>query len=251
MKEEVYLNSLSCLHAGSPEPDSKAFFTPMQARRMGRMMKRAVVTAETALGEAGISVPDAIITGTFLGSVEDTEALLMALSGVSGLPMKPTNFMQSTHNTVSSLVGIRLGDHGYNATYSHGPLSFESAVLDALVQLGLGEIDNALVNLCDETSPTFTMMMGKIGMEGLDISLSVVLSHKAEGALCRVEDFSLTHGRKALDEAGAMEGIPVFKAPLGYAEAADLLAKGEIDKALVVNAGREYDNSSYMLLGRI
>ena len=78
-----------------------------------------------------------------------------------------------------------------------------------------------------------------------------MLSHKAEGALCRVEDFSLTHGRKAFDEAGAMEGIPVFRAPLGYAEAADLLAKGEIDKALVVNSGRGYDNSSYMLLGRI
>jgi len=251
MKKPVYMNSVSCLHAGSPEPDYKAFFSPMEARRMGKLMKRAVVTSETAIKEAGLGNPDAIITGTFLGSVENTEALLMALTGVSGLPMKPTNFMQSTHNTVSSLVSIRTRDHGYNATYSHGLVSFESAVLDALTQLGLGEVENALVNLCEETSPTFTMMLEKIGMTSTEISLSAVLSHKAEGALCAVEAFRLSRGRAAYDESKGIAADAVFEAPLGYEEAARKIEAGEITSAIVVNKGRNFDNTSYMYLGKI
>lgn len=218
---------------------------------MGKLMKRAVVTSETALKEAGIGVPDAIITGTFLGSVENTEALLMALSGVSGQPMRPTNFMQSTHNTVSSLVGIRLKDHGYNSTYSHGLVSFESAVLDALTQLELGRIDNALVNLCDETSPTFSMMLEKIGMSGTEISLSMVLSRSPEGALCEIADFRLSRGGAAYGQGRRIPADAVFEAPLGYGEAAGKIQSGEIDSAIILNRGRELDNSSFMLLKRI
>ena len=41
--------------------------------------------------------------------------------------LKPSLFMQSTHNTIGSLIGIVLKCHGYNNTYSHEGISFESA----------------------------------------------------------------------------------------------------------------------------
>ena len=251
MTDNVYINSVSRIAAGDKEPDYRQFFTPMEARRMGKMMKRAVATTKTALDAAGIEKPDAIITGTFLGSVENTEALLMALTGVVDAPMKPTNFMQSTHNTVSSLIGIRTGSHGYNATYSHGATSFESALLDALTQLGLGEIDNALVNLADETSPTFSMMLEKVGSSSLDIALSAVLSHRSEGALCRISDFRMSHGKAALEVSEALSADFVLEAPLGYSEAAEKIASGECGSVLVVNRGHCGDNTSYCLLEKI
>ncbi|MCQ2144189.1 MAG: beta-ketoacyl synthase chain length factor [Bacteroidales bacterium] len=248
MKEKIYINAASQIAPGCEEPDYRQFITPMEARRMGKLMKRSLATSLTALREAGIEHPDAIITGTFLGSVENTEALLMSLTGVSDAPMKPTNFMQSTHNTVSSMIGIRTASHGYNATYSHGLSSFESALLDALLQLELGEIENALVGLSDETSETFSMMLGKVGVESMDIASSIVVSRKAENALCRIADFSLSHGRAAFDAASKVQADIVLEAPLGYVDGARMIAQGNCASVLVVNRGRNFDDTSYALL---
>ena len=72
------------------------------------------------------------------------------MKGLVDAPMKPTHFMQSTHNTISSLLAIRFKCHGYNATYSHRGASLESALMDAYMQIALGDIDNALVGWFDE-----------------------------------------------------------------------------------------------------
>lgn len=49
------------------EPNSKEFIVPSEARRMSRILKRTVCTSLTALNEAGIHDPNAIITGTGMG----------------------------------------------------------------------------------------------------------------------------------------------------------------------------------------
>ena len=63
----------------STEPDYKEFVSPIEARRMGKLLKRAVATALHSLKNASKAEPDAIIIGTGLGCVEHTEKFLNAV----------------------------------------------------------------------------------------------------------------------------------------------------------------------------
>ena len=144
----------------SIDPDYKNHFPPMVARRLGKLLKRAIVTAKQALGE---TVPEAIITGTGLGCIENTEKFLVSMLENDEEYLQPTYFMQSTHNTISSQVALQLQCHGYNCTYSHRGTSFDSGLLDALTQIRHGRIRNALVGGQEEMTPAYFEMLGKIG----------------------------------------------------------------------------------------
>ena len=54
------------------DPNFREWLNPMESRRMGKIMKRALVTAMKVMKDTGISQPDAIITGTGLGCIENT-----------------------------------------------------------------------------------------------------------------------------------------------------------------------------------
>ncbi len=149
----IYIKSMKAIPSDDTFSDYSSFVSPMEGRRMGKLMKRALATSLTALRDAGIEHPDAIITGTSLGSVADMEPVLNAVCENGGESVKPTNFMQSTHNTLSSLIAIKTHTHSGNCTWSQEGLSFEAALCDALTQLRLGRIDNALVGAFDELSP--------------------------------------------------------------------------------------------------
>ncbi len=172
--------------ARSIDPSFKEYVSPIEARRMGKIMKRALATSKEALKEAGLDTVDAIITGTGYGCVENTEFFLDALSNDGEQMLKPTYFMQSTHNTISSLVAIQTKNHGYNVTYAHKGISFDSALQDAWWQLQLGKIDTALVGGHDEMTETFYHILKKGGMMGQDdemcgeSAVSVVLSLHCE-----------------------------------------------------------------------
>lgn len=126
------------------------FIKPLEARRMSVGLRRALTTALTALQEAGLERPDAIIGGTARGQVEDTETLLTALCTEGESTSMPTRFMQSTHNTVCSQIAIRTKCHGYNCTYAQGEQSLACALLDAMLQLRSGAAESVLVTLNDE-----------------------------------------------------------------------------------------------------
>ena len=152
---------LSGEYLRSQDPDFKQFLNPMQARRMGLILKRAIAVSLTALKDAGIECPDAIFTGTGLGCMENTENFLSAMCRDGEEMLPPTYFMMSTHNTISSAVAILLRCHGYNCTYSQKDISFESALLDAFIQLQAGRMGNALVGSHDETTPdTYRLLRG-------------------------------------------------------------------------------------------
>ena len=135
--------------------DYKQYIGSLQARRLTPALRQLVVTAYKALEEAGISVPDAVITATDLGCISNSVVLLDQLTQEGEDALKPTPFMQSTHNTPSSLVAIQLHCHGYNCTYSHGGDSFSHALSDAERQIKLGLVDNALVLAFDEDEPAW------------------------------------------------------------------------------------------------
>ena len=183
---KVYLHSRVELLPGDPEPDWRSVFSVMEARRMGRLLKRAVWTSSEALRQAGIDVPDAVIIGTDFGCIDNSEHFLKAVKGMDDAPLKPTHFMQSTHNTIASLIAIRLGCHGYNATYSHRGRSYESALEDAWMQIALCDIDTALVGWFDELTPLLAESLAAQGIDPKEHALAVVLSANPEGAMSEI-----------------------------------------------------------------
>ncbi len=218
LREDWMTDPVQCSepYLRSQDPDFKPFLNPMQARRMGLILKRAIAVSLTALKEAGIECPDAIFTGTGLGCMENTENFLEAMSRDGEEMLPPTYFMMSTHNTISSAVAILLRCRGHNCTYSQKDISFESALLDAFMQFQSRRISNALVGAHDETTPdTYDLLKGTgyfgDGATAAEASSAFVLSGSpvrgtAEGAdgaskkpLCELADVRILHSPKNLE----------------------------------------------------
>ncbi len=247
MERKVYVKSLARISACHPDPDYSGMFSVMEARRMSRLMKRALASSQQALSQAGLAVPDAVITGTGLGCIENTEHFLKSLTGISDQPLRPTHFMQSTHNTIGSLIAIRLGCHGYNATYSQGAVSFESALLDAFVQLQMGLLENALVGAFEEMTPDFAAILAKTGRTGAvlpdgrlsETAVSMVLGTSPEGALCELAAVTLCSpaatGHLTRSACMARYGDNFCLSALGICDAVDLLRKEHLEMVRFVN----------------
>ena len=204
-------------------PAFREYISPNEARRMGNLMKRALVTSLKVLKETGIEHPDAIITGTSIGSLDYTEKLLDSLVENGEESMSPTYFMQSTHNTVSSAISIYTATHSYNTTYSHGGVSFEMALRDAWMQFQLGMISNALVGGHDEMVDTYFELLkktGYVGVEGMapcgECAMSMMLNKQASAEnLCELAGISvfrsksLANIRKQLEQLAEQAGMKV------------------------------------------
>ena len=128
----------------------KQYMSPMESRRMGKIMKASLLSAFSALKEAGMERPDAIIAATSKGMLELSAIFLEDIVENHEEQLKPTVFMQCTHNTIASAIAIRTGCHGYNITYSQGDDSAAWAVRDAKMLLRKGEAKSVLVCAFDE-----------------------------------------------------------------------------------------------------
>ena len=137
------------------------YVKPLEARRMGKLMKGAYLSSRKALEAAGIESPDAIIIGTAYGCLENSEKLLLQIMQEGEASVKPTLFMQSTHNTIAGDLAIRTKCKGYNCTYTQCNRSLEWALLDAKMLLKRGKCKNVLAGLHDETAPIFAEIMGE------------------------------------------------------------------------------------------
>ena len=154
------------------------YVKPLEARRMGKIMKSSLLSSLKALRQAGIEQPDAIITGTALGCLENSELLLRQMVEEGETMLKPTCFMQSTHNTISSNIAIRLGCHGYNITYTQDQTSFDWAIRDAELLLKSGKCKTVLVGCHDESTPLYRQLMQRLGYDDIPSvnSKAIVLS---------------------------------------------------------------------------
>ncbi len=158
--------------------DIRKYVKPLEARRMGKIMKSSLLSSLEALEQAGIETPDAIITGTAYGCLENSEHLLDQIKAEGETMLKPTYFMQSTHNTIGSNVAIKTHCHGYNVTYTQEAHSLDWAIRDAKLLLRSGKVKNVLVGCHDESAPSFNSLLEKAGEEPLpDVhSIAMVLS---------------------------------------------------------------------------
>lgn len=178
------------------DPNFRGFLAPLEARRMGRLLKRAAVVAETALKEGTTTCPDAIFSGTGLGCVESTEKFLETLCREGEHLLSPAHFMQSTHNTISSLIAIRTHCHGANTTFSHKTFSFEQALHEAIMSLRLAECCNALVGGYDEVTTSYYTLLRRAGYVGhpqqvacSETAMAALISTEREGAVARLDAF--------------------------------------------------------------
>ncbi len=234
------------------EPNYKEYINPLLARRLSRLIKMGITSAKLCLNDAGIEMPDAIITGTGLGSVEDTEQILSHIHDDAVL-FNPTPFMQSTYNTISSQIAINLKCHGYNSTYTHRSISFESGLLDALMQLEEQIAHNVLVGGIDEMSLNHLTLIRRLGHWKIKPFNNLhLLDHPSKGALAGegAGYFILSDTRNAQTYA-RVSSLTTFYKPENTAEIKDTiidflsrarLEPGDVDILLAgINGDDEFD----------
>ena len=211
---KIYINGASCLSAqptfptpsfddflpAQPdevlyvqEPSYKDYIAPNASRRMAKGVKMSIATATEALREAHITTPEAIIIGTGMGCVQDSEKFLKAMLDNQEQHLTPTTFIQSTHNTVAGQLALHWQCHSYNTTYVNGAISFESALLDATMQLEQQLIANALVGGVDEHAPFFlqTQQLVKSNLMGEGAAFFALSAIPAQHTYAELVDISL------------------------------------------------------------
>jgi 3-oxoacyl-(acyl-carrier-protein) synthase len=171
-------NRLACV-----EPDYADYVDAKLIRRMSRIIKMGVAAAMQCLKDADLQMPDAIVTGTAYGCLQDTEVFLNRLVEFKEELLTPTAFIQSTHNTVSAQIALMLQCHNYNNTYVHRGFSFESALLDAMMMLNENEINNALVGAADEIIDTSHAILSRFDLYRKEASTDTLFDVKTKGTI--------------------------------------------------------------------
>jgi 3-oxoacyl-(acyl-carrier-protein) synthase len=166
------------------EPQYNELIDPMASRRMSRIIKIGVSSALKCLNNAGIKNPDAIITGTGLGCIEDTEKFLISIYTSEEKLLNPTPFIQSTHNTIASTIALILKCNSYNNTYSHRGFSFENALLDSLMLLHEDSAKSVLVGGLDELTSNSFNITDRLGFWKKELINNLrLLSYNSKGSL--------------------------------------------------------------------
>ncbi len=160
--EKAEINENDTLLAVKP-PVYKDFISSVPIRRMAKGVKNGIVASTLAIREANVATVDAIITGTGMGCIEDSEKFLKAIIDNKEEFLTPTSFVQSTHNTVGAQIALGLQCKAYNLTYVNGSVSFESAVLDAKLKIEEEETNTILVGGIDENADYTTSLFRLAG----------------------------------------------------------------------------------------
>ena len=188
----VYIRAVCKYTPDGVLEDLRNFISPIEARRMCRLLKTALVTSMSVLRDAEIETPDGIFIGTKFGMLSNSEKFLQQMCAEGENSLGPTLFMQSTHNTIAGMLALRTKCHGYNITYTQGNKSLSCSLRDAAMQIALGNIDNALVGCHDESTPLFSDMFKRLTGEYIvpgEYSTSIVLTSSADGAIEEFKDF--------------------------------------------------------------
>jgi 3-oxoacyl-(acyl-carrier-protein) synthase len=208
-------NRLACI-----EPDYKDFIDPKQIRRMSRIIRMGVAAAMECLQEAGVKVPDAIVTGTAYGCLEDTNSFLSKMVEFKEELLTPTSFIQSTHNTIGAQIGLLLHCNNYNNAFVHRGFSFESALLDGMMLLKEKDANNVLVGAIDEITNTSHTILNRLDLykQG-PVSNLDIYKNKSKGTIAGegAAFFLLATDPSATDYA-KLDGLHTFYKPAGITE---------------------------------
>ncbi|MCX6266714.1 MAG: beta-ketoacyl synthase N-terminal-like domain-containing protein [Bacteroidetes bacterium] len=222
-------SQLRCL-----DPGFKDFIPAEMIRRMGRIIKMGIAAsklclldaeANPATGAARKITPEAIITGTGLGCIEDTEKFLTSMIKNNEEFLTPTSFIQSTHNTVAGQIALLLKCHGYNFTYVHRGISFESALIDAITQMQMGEFSNALVGGSDELTANSFAITSRLGFwKTKPVQTLNLLDDPQRGTIAgEGASFLFLENQKHENTYAALRGVTTFLRPASHTEISQTL----------------------------
>jgi 3-oxoacyl-(acyl-carrier-protein) synthase len=251
---EYTSDKLTCI-----EPDYKTRIDPKLIRRMSRIIKMGVASGIDCLQQAGIPVPDAIITGTAYGCLEDTNTFLSKMVQQNEEALAPTAFIQSTHNTISAQIALLLQCHNYNNTFVNGGASFENALLDAMMLLHEGEAGNVLVGGIDEITANSHAILKRMGLyRRQPISNFELLNVPGKGTMAGEGAAFFLLSREASDNDWAkIDGVSSFYKPRNTPEiqqqisnflSAQSISIDEIDLVLNGKNGDTKNDSVYQHL---
>jgi len=172
-------NVLTCV-----TPDFKAYLSPVQLRRLSRMLRIGMTAATICLGNAGIKVPDGIVTATGYGFLEETEKFLKELLERNEMQLTPTYFMQGTYNALAGLVALSVKCTGYNNTYVSKGFAFENALQDCLILLNANPNFNLLLGSYDESAAVqYTAGMREHQFKKEPVNSLDVFRNKTDGCI--------------------------------------------------------------------
>jgi len=148
----------TCVH-----PDYKQILNPAALRRMSPVIRMGLASALACLERSGIKMPGAVLVGSGLGCVKDTVRFLDQVTGQQEQLLNPTAFIQSTHNTVSGQIALTLGCRALNLTFTQKSLSFESALLEAIMLSAEDHERDILLGGVDEITQESHRLMVEAG----------------------------------------------------------------------------------------
>lgn len=207
-----------------PDPGYKEYIPAELIRRMGRIIRMGVTASKICLKDAMIRYspehenpinPQAIITGTGLGCIEDTEKFLTSMIKNNEEFLTPTSFIQSTHNTVAGQIALLLKCHSYNFTYVQRGNSFESALIDAITQMKTGEFGNVLVGGFDELTQHSFAIMNRMGFwkrKPID-NLQLLNDHQRGTVAGEGAAFMFLEKQKHSGSYACLRGVEIFHKP--------------------------------------
>ena len=233
---------LSCV-----EPDYTQYISAPSLRRMSRIIKMGVTASAIALKGAGIEAPDGIITGTSYGCLDDTGIFLGKMVENKEHALNPTPFIHSTHNTIGSQIALLINCQGYNQTYTQGAFSFESALLDALLELKDNPNQSILAGGVDEITANSHAVQKRFGIfrdapaSSLDLfNVPAAGTINGEGAA-----YFVLSGKKGSHDKVAVDSVATFYKPghqallngISQFVQAAALPPGDIDLVLLGKCG--------------
>ena len=220
------------------DQDYKSLIKPMMLRRMSKAVKMGLFCSKKALEQAGVDMPNAVLVGTGQGCMQDTEKFMSNMLDAEESLLSPTSFIQSTHNTVGGQIALNLKCKGHNMTFTQNSVSFESALLDVILQMEDTEVQNILVGGVDETSTEFTgfqKLDGQIKTEEID----------------NIDLFRSETNGTIISESAAFFSLGVERAVNSYAELKDVDIVNSIEPSRLTSKIEEFLEGNGMSVSEI
>lgn len=219
------------------EPDYREIIEVKWIRRMSRIIKFGVAAALQCLKESGLSLPDAIITGTAYGCLEDTGIFLKKLVENNEELLTPTAFIQSTHNTVGAQIALILSCNRYNNTFVHRGFSFETALLDAILLIKENEANNVLVGAADEITDFSHEILSRFGLykKSLETNMDLYKEDSKGTAAGEGASFFLLSNQPSANDYAVLDSMTTFYKPKDAADIHDKILAFLASQSVSIN----------------
>ncbi len=132
------------------EPRYKSMVPLNLLRRMSKSVRMGVGTAMPLINE--FDDIEGVIIGSANGSIKKSISFLNQIVEYNEGTLTPTDFVQSTSNSIAGTLALMGKITGYNNTHVNNGIAFESALLDALLLFDEGQVKRLIIGGVEEIS---------------------------------------------------------------------------------------------------